>query len=213
VSQIASTRGKKVLIGLLVLAVIGVGAFAVTRITGDQAKPLATGADATTTSSAPATTEPTTAKPKTKTSGAKKCAGPNSKVNLAGTEQESLLPDCGAPVVNRQEQQKSGLGLGCGGSYPVILYKTTTSGAKTSICGKTSSGESFHFVTQPTGGAVIDVPGSYDPQRDAFVGRNDGTTYSVLAYDGTLVITKNGSSTKQKSNDDWISLDNESDYD
>jgi hypothetical protein len=212
VSQIASTRGKKVLIGLLALAVIGVGAFALTRINGDKDKPLAADT-ATTTSSAPTTTEPTTAKTTTKTKGAAKCAGPDSKVNLAGTEQASLLPDCGAPVVNRQEEQKSGLGLGCGGSYPVILYKTTTSGAKTSICGKTSSGESFHFVTQPTGGAVIDVPGSYDPQRDAFVGRHDGTTYSVLAYDGTLVITKNGSSTKQKSNDDWISLDNESDYD
>lgn len=210
-SQIASTRGKKVLIGLLALAVIGVGAFALSRINGDRAKPLATGTSTTTTSSAPTTTEPTTAK--TTTSGAAKCAGPDSKVNLAGTAQDSLLPDCGAPVVNRQEEQKSGLGLGCGGSYPVILYKTTTSGAKTSICGKTSSGESFHFVTQPNGGAIIDVPGSYDPQRDAFVGKHDGTTYSVLAYDGTLVITRNGSSTKQKSDDDWISLDNESDYD
>jgi hypothetical protein len=115
--------------------------------------------------------------------------------------------------VTRQQQQKTGLGLGCGGSYPVILYKTTTSGAKTSICGTNASGENFHFVTEPNGGQVIDVPGTYDPQRDAFVGRHDGTTYSVLAYDGTLVITKDGKSTKQKSDGDWISLDNESDYD
>jgi hypothetical protein len=95
----------------------------------------------------------------------------------------------------------------------VILYKTTTSGAKTSICGKTSSGESFHLVTQPNGGAVVDVPGSYDPQSDAFVARHDGVTYAVLAYDGTLVVTKDGKSTKQKSDGDWMSLDNESDYD
>lgn len=211
-SQFASARGKKVLIGLLALAVIGVGAFALTRINGDDGKPSATATDDTSTSSAtPSTTSPTTAKPSPK--GSPKCDRPNSKFNVSGTEKSSLLPDCGEPVVTHQQQQKSGLGLGCGGSYPVILYKTTTSGAKTSICGKTSSGESFHFVTQPSGGAVIDVPGSYDPQQDAFVGRHDGVTYRVLAYDGTLVVSKDGRSTKQKSDGDWISLDNESDFD
>ena len=209
-SRFASARGNKVMIGLLALAVVGVGAFALTRINDDPAKPSAVSTDATSTTSAiPSTTVPTTAKPSPKHS----CDGPDTKDNLSGSEQDSLLPDCGAPVVTHQQQQEHGLGLGCGGSYPVILYKTTTSGAKTSICGKTSSGESFHFVTQPNGGAVIDVPGSYDPQADAFVARHDGVTYAVLAYDGTLVVTKDGKSTKQKSDGDWISLDNESDYD
>ena len=211
-SQFVSTRGGKALIGLVGLAVIGVGVFALTRIHDDTAKPLATSTESTTTvSSAPTTTAPTTATPSP--TGSPTCEGPDTQFNVSGTEKDSLLPDCGAPVVTHQEEQKTGLGLGCGGSYPVILYKTTTSDAKTSICGTNSSGEDFHFVTQPKGGKVIDVPGSYDPQQDAFVGRHDGTTYVVLAVDGTLVVTKDGKSTKQKSNGDWISLDNESDYD
>ncbi|MCW2751942.1 MAG: hypothetical protein JWR83_3052 [Aeromicrobium sp.] len=214
-SQFATTRGGKALIGLLALAVIGVGVFALTRIHDDTAKPLAVSTDNTTTArSAPTTTpttQPTTATPSATASPT--CEGPNTKLNLSGSAQDSLLPDCGAPVVTHEQEQKTGLGLGCGGAYPVILYKTTTSAAKTSICGKNSSGESFHLVTEPKGGKVIDVPGTYDPQRDAFVGRSGGTTYSVLAYDGTLIITKDGTSKKQKSDGDWISLDNESDYD
>lgn len=214
VSETASTRGKKVLIAMLALAVVGVAGFALIRIDNNgKAQPLATGSDATSSpaSSGPTTTEPTTTKPSA--TGSPACEGPNTQFNVSGTEQQSLLPDCGAPVVSREQEQKTGLGLGCGGSFPVILYKTTTSGAKTSICGRNSSGESFHFVTQPEGGQVIDVPGSYDPQRDAFVGRYEGVTYAVLAYDGTLVVTKDGKSTTQASDGDWISLDNESDYD
>lgn len=203
------------LIALLALAVIGVGVFTLTRIGDGKADPLATGTDDTSTapaSSAPPTTEATTpTEPTAKTPLI--CEGPDSQFNVPGTDQKSLLPDCGAPVVNQEQQQNTGLGLGCGGSYPVILYKTTTSGAKTSICGKDASGESFHLVTEPKGGRVIDVPGSYDPQRDAFVGRHDGITYSVLAYNGTLVVTRDGTSTTQKSDGNWISLDNESDFD
>ena len=57
----------------------------------------------------------------------------------------------------------------------MILYKTTTTDAKTSICGKDASGESFRFVTKPSGGEVVDLPGSYEPQLDAFVAKKDGT--------------------------------------
>jgi hypothetical protein len=200
------------LVVLFALGVIAVVAFALWRLGGDDSvEPLATGTDSTT-STAP-TTAPTTetTKPKPKPTGS--CDGPTTQFNVEGTEQDSLLPDCGvAAPVTRQQQKKSGLGLACGGSYPVILYKTTTTDAKTSICGKNSSGESFRLVTKPSGGKVVDLPGSYDPQLDAFVASKNGTTYTVLGVDGTLEVRKNGSTTKQKSSE-WISLDNESDYD
>ena len=69
-----------------------------------------------------ATTAPTA-------TGSPTCEGPNTQFNVSGTDKSSLLPDCGAPVVSRVQQQQSGLRLGCGGSYPVLLYKTTTPGA------------------------------------------------------------------------------------
>jgi hypothetical protein len=140
------------------------------------------------------------------------CEGPKTQFNVEGMDQDTLLPDCGAPVVTRAEQKKSGLGLGCGGTYPVILYKTTTTDAKTSICGRDATGESFHFVTRAEGGEVLDMPGSYDPGTDSFVATKDGVRYAVHGYDGSLHITKDGSTTSQKSIE-WISLDNESDYD
>lgn len=140
------------------------------------------------------------------------CEGPKTQFNVEGVDQDSLLPDCGTQPVTRAEQKKSGLGLGCGGSYPVILYKTTTTDAKTSICGRDASGESFRFVTKADGGEVIDMKGSYEPGTDSFVARKDGVRYAVRAYDGTLLVTRDGSTTEQRSSD-WISLDNESDYD
>lgn len=206
-SDTATPRNRRALIALLAFGVTAVAVFALWRLTsGDDGKD-ATGPSTTSTSSAP-TEEPTetptpTEKPK--------CEGPNT--DLTDLPDDSLLPDCGAPVVTTEEQKKSGLGLGCGGTYPVILYKTTTSGSNTSICGTDASGEDFRVVTQAQGGPVLDMPGSYDPQRDAFVAKKDGTSYAVLAYDGTLIITKNGVSTTEDSNGDWISLDNEDDFD
>lgn len=210
-SQTASPRGKKVLLGLVILGVAAVVAFALVRFNGDDTtEPLATGttstAEATTT--AP-TTEPTTKKPKPTPKGG--CEGPDTLFNVEGEKKETLLPDCGTTPVTRQEQKKDGLSLACGGSYPVILYKTTTSDAKTSICGKDASGESFRLVTNASGD-LVDLRGTYEPQLDAFVAGKDGTKYTVIAYDGTLQIKKNGSTTSQPSSE-WISLDNESDYD
>lgn len=212
-SQTASQRPKRVFLIAFAIAVVAVIAFAGWRLMGDDdpVDPLATGKDSTTTPTAATSTPTTTATPKEPKSTAS-CEGPNTQFNVEGTEQDSLLPDCGTTPVTHQQEQKSGLGLACGGSYPVILYKTTTTSAKTSICGKDSSGESFRFVTKPTGGEVVDLPGSYEPQLDAFVAKKDGTRYAVQGYDGTLLITKNGSTTQQKSSD-WISLDNEPDYD
>jgi hypothetical protein len=212
VSKTASQRPKRVFVILFAIAVLAVVAFAGWRLMGDDdpTDPLATGADST--SETATTTAPTTEPTKTKPTPKASCDGPDTQFNVEGTEQESLLPDCGATPVTHTEQKKSGLGLACGGSYPVILYKTTTTDAKTSICGKDASGESFRFVTKPSGGEVVDLPGSYDPQRDAFVAKKDGTSYAVLGYNGTLIVKKDGSASEQKSRD-WISLDNESDYD
>jgi hypothetical protein len=212
VSQTASQRPKRVFVILFAVAVLAVVAFAGWRLMGDDdpVDPLSTGTDST--SSTGATSAPTTEPTKTKATPKASCDGPDTQFNVEGTEQDSLLPDCGTTPVTPQEQKKSGLGLACGGSYPVILYKTTTTDAKTSICGKDASGESFRLVTKPDGGEVIDLRGTYDPGRDAFVAKKDGTKYAVQGYDGMLLITKDGSTTRQKSSE-WISLDNESDYD
>lgn len=170
----------------------------------------------------PATSSPEpvlTPDPETTTEAAPKpvktdipCEGPTTQFNVEGIRQESLLPDCGTAPVTEAEQDESGLGLACGGSYPVILYKTTTSGAKTSICGKDASGMEFRFVTQPSGGKIVDLAGYYDPDFDTFVADEGDTNYAVQAYDGTLLITEGGTTKSQKASD-WISLDNESDYD
>ena len=212
-SQTASQRPKRVFLIVFAIAVVAVIAFAGWRLMGDDdpTEPLATGTDSTTTPTAATSTPTTTATPKKPKSTAS-CEGPDTQFNVEGIEQDSLLPDCGTAPVSHEQEQKSGLGLACGGSYPVILYKTTTTDAKTSICGKDASGESFRFVTKPTGGEVVDLPGSYEPQLDAFVAKKDGTSYAVQGYDGTLLVTKNGTTTRQKSSD-WISLDNEPDYD
>jgi hypothetical protein len=68
-------------------------------------------------------------------------------------------------------------------------------------------------VTQPKGGGpVVDLKGTYESQLDAFVAKDGSTTYSVQAYDGTLLVDQGGRTTKQKSSD-WVSLDNEPDSD
>jgi hypothetical protein len=218
VSQSAFPRNKYVAIVMTVLVVAGVIAVAVLRLDGDDAEPRAAATQST--STAPTTAEPTpeqttSSPPPTPTptpSSTASCDGPNTLYNEDGTEQESLLPDCGIAPVTEPQQQKSGLSLACGGSYPVILYKTTTSGAKTSICGRDSSGADFRLVTQPKGGEVVDLKGTYESQLDAFVAKDGSTTYSVQAYDGTLLIDQDGRKTTQKSSD-WVSLDNEPDSD
>ncbi|MET1038326.1 MAG: hypothetical protein ABW075_08635 [Aeromicrobium sp.] len=219
-SQSASPRKKFALIGLAVLVVAGVVAIGIWRLGGDDsAEPLAaaptqTTAPATTATPTPTPEEttPTPSPTPTPTSASPTCEGPDTVFNEEGVEKTTLLPDCGVAPVDVAEQQKTGLSLACGGSYPVILYKTTTSGAKVSICGRDSSGADFRFVTRPTGGDVVDLAGRYEPDLDAFVAKQDGTTYTVQAYDGTLLIDADGSRTTQKASD-WISLDNEADTD
>lgn len=215
VSQSASPRSKSVFIGVVVLIVIAVIAAVLWRTTGgdDEAEPLAAPTRQTTTP-APVETTPTpeATTPTPTPTASPECEGPDTVFNEEGEEKTTLLPDCGVAPVTEPEREKSGLSLACGGSYPVILYKTTTSGAKTSICGTDSSGADFRFVTQPTGGEVIDLKGRYEPDLDAFVASQDGTTYTVQAYDGTLLVTKDGKKTTQKASD-WISLDNEPDTD
>jgi hypothetical protein len=222
VSQSAPSRSRSVFIGVVVLVVVAVIAVALWRATGDddQAEPLtaetlATTTPPPTTTATPApevTTTPTPSPTPTPTSTSPTCEGPDTVFNEDGTEKDTLLPDCGVAPVDETEQKKTGLSLACGGSYPVILYKTTTTDAKTSICGRDSSGEDFRFVTKATGGDVVDLKGRYDPDLDAFVASDDDTSYAVQAYDGTLLVTKDGKKSKQTASD-WISLDNEADTD
>lgn len=214
-SQSAPSRKKPVLIVAAVLLVLGaIGGVAAWQLGGDnEAEPIATP------SSEATTPEPTTQTPSATPSTiptpvptvTASCEGPDTVFNEEGVEQDSLLPDCGvAKPVTVPEQKKSGLGLACGGDYPVILYKTTTTGAKTSICGVDSSGVDFRLVTKPRGGPVVDLKGRYEPSLDAFVADDRDTRYTVLAYDGTLQVTKDGQKSSQKASD-WISLDNEPD--
>jgi hypothetical protein len=156
--------------------------------------------------------EPEPSPTKTTASSQDACEGPDTQFNLEGERKDSLLPDCGTTPVNRAEQRESGLSLACGGSYPVILYKTTTTGAKTSICGKDASGVDFRFVTQVGDGPVLDLKGDYAWELDEFVATDGDTSYAVQAYDGTLRVAKGGKVSTQKSKE-WISLDNEPDYD
>ena len=219
-SQSAAPRSKRALVVVAALVVIGVIAVAVWRLGGDdEAKPLSTATEQRTTTATPPPTTPTpeettpTATPTpAATSSSPTCEGPDTVFNEEGVEKDSLLPDCGVAPVDTAEQEKTGLGLACGGSYPVILYKTTTTDAKTSICGRDSSGADFRFVTRPSGGDVVDLAGRYEPDLDAFVAKDGDTTYTVQAYDGTLLVTKDGKKSTQKASD-WISLDNEPDID
>lgn len=212
-SQTAAKRRTFAVAAVVVLAIAT--ALALWKMGQDdgEAKPLAARPSVT---SVPSTVPTPTASATTPTPTPDKtkgpCEGPTTQFNVEGVKQDSLLPDCGTAPVTQTEEKKSGLGLACGGSYPVILYKTTTTGAKTSICGRDASGVDFRFVTQASGGEPVDVKGEYDPSLDAFVAKNDGVSYAVQAYDGTLLVTKGGQTTKQRSSD-WISLDNESDYD
>lgn len=212
VSQSASPRSKSVFIGTAVLIVVAVVATLLWRMGGDdETEPVATPTRQTTTPSpTAATTTPTpeATTPSPTPSGTPSCEGPDTLFNEEGVEKTTLLPDCGVAPVSEPEREKSGLSLACGGDYPVILYKTTTTGAKTSICGRDSSGADFRLVTQPKGGEIVDLKGRYEPDLDAFVASSDGATYTVQAYDGTLLVTKDGKKTSQTSSD-WISLDNE----
>lgn len=202
-------RSRRGAVVLVVLLLLGSGAL-VWGLTGDdsasqtasnQADPSAPvdedDSDPTPTPS-PTPTDPPT------------CEGPNTRFNVEGVQQDSLLPDCGQAPVTDQEQKFSGLGLGCGGSYPVILYKTTTAQSKSSICGVDASGQKLRVVVAPNGGPTLDLAGSYEYQLDAFVAVDGDTRYIVQAYDGTIVAERNGRTSMQESVD-WISLDNESD--
>lgn len=214
-SQSASSRRGSLLLGVAVLLAVAVVVTAALWLKGGDEKVAAPTSGASsrgTSSTIEATDPPTTTEPTAAPSTTPTCEDADSQFNVEGTDQDSLLPDCGVAPVTKVEEKQSGLDLACGGTYPVILYKTTTSGAKTSVCGVDSSGVDFRIVTKPTGGDIVDIGGSYDPGLDAFVGTRDGTTYTVQAYDGALLVRRDGTTTTQKSSD-WISLDNESDGD
>lgn len=205
---------------LVVAIVVTLGAFGWSLVSGgsddDRATPEPSATpttaevltpDTQSTGPAPTTepsTEPTTEPPATD------CEDENTRFNADGTQGDSLLPDCGQTPVTKQEAQDDGLSLACGGDYPVILYKSTTSGAKTSICGRNAVGDRFRVVIKPDGGDTLDLDGSYDWRQDAYVAKHEGTRYELHAVDGSLHVTKDGD-TKVQDSRDWISLDNEID--
>ena len=202
------------LVALLALAVAAVCVFGLLRLNNGKAKAINTIGKSPT---AIATTQATTTSPtpsKTPTTPAAtasvRCAKPGDLFNVAGNDVDTLPPDCGAAVV--PAGGSAPLGLGCGGAYPTIMFKTTTAKSKTTICGKNSSGEDNYMVTQTHGGTAVDMKAEYDPVLDAFVARKNGTKYIVEAFNGSLTVKKSGSTDRQRSTD-WLSLDNESDYD
>ncbi|WP_313405331.1 hypothetical protein [Aeromicrobium sp.] len=150
------------------------------------------------------TTEPTTQPT------VKECEDEDTKFNADGTQGDSLLPDCGQTPVTKEQAKDDGLSLACGGDYPVILYKSTTADAKTSICGRDAVGDRFRVVVAPSGEGTLDLSGSYDWRRDVYVAKDGDTRYELHAVDGSLHVTRGGSTQVQESKD-WISLDNETD--
>lgn len=206
------------LIALVALVVVALCVFGLLRLNDDDSKAANTiEATPTATATPQSTTEATSASPtpsETPTTPAAappvKCAKPGDLFNVAGDDVDSLPPDCGARVV--PAGGSAPLGLGCGGAYPTIMFKTTTAKSKTTICGKNSSGEANYMVTRPNGGASVDMAADYDPGLDAFVAEKNGTTYIVEAYNGSLTIKTSGSTDRQVSYD-WLSLDNEPDGD
>lgn len=212
-SHFAVLRTRRGIAAIAIVVGVVVGALLI-AFTGDDDESAPTSAP-TRSSTTPTPVVPTpsaTATPSPTPAATARCEGPDTISNPDGVRQDSLLPDCGSAPVSAPEQEKKGLGLGCGGTYPVILYKTTTDSSKSSICGVNSSGEKLRVVVAPDGGAPKDLAGRYEYQLDAFVAKDGDTTYTIRAYDGTLLIKRDGSTTTQTSND-WISLDNESDYD
>lgn len=204
------------LVGLLAVAVAGVCIFGLLRLQARHDQPeTAAGSESTsqlsnsaTTSTTPSTTPSTTTAATQPAPKLPPCVGPSDLTNVKGVDQDSLPADCGnTPVTGNQP-----LGLACGGKFPVIMFKTTTAESKASICGQDTSGESNYMVVKPNGGAAIDMSAEYAPALDAFVGKKDGVKYIVEAYNGSLTIKQSGSSHREVSKD-WISLDNESDYD
>lgn len=215
----AGVASRSLLVGLVAVVVLGVCAFGLVRLKDRQVDAVntvdgqSTSTTATTSTSAtsdPSTTPSTTASISPAPIVRPKCVGPNDLTNVAGEELDTLPADCGSTPVPAASKQP--LGLACGGKYPVIMFKTTTTSAKTSICGVNSSGEFNYMVTKPNGGPTIDMKAEYNSGLDAFVAKRNGVTYIVEAYNGSLTVKKSGSSHREVSND-WISLDNESDYD
>lgn len=208
-------RSKGLLFALLILAVVGVVTVGLLTMSDDKPEAINTvdPSPSATPSTTPTTPSPTPTK-ETPTvevpDSTLKCIGPDELFNVEGADVDTLRPDCGDAVT--PIGQAAPLGLGCGGTYPTIMFKTSTETSKATVCGTNSSGEDLRMVTKVDNGPALDLKAEYEPGLDAFVARKDGTTYLIEAYNGSLTVKKAGAADRQESRD-WISLDNESDYD
>ena len=199
--QFVTVRSKRPwLIAAVVVLVLGGGFYAFAQVNDDKIEALNT---------VKPTVEPTVSAAAT---DATPSAEPTEEslddglFNVEGVEKSTLPADRGETSGNNGK-----LGLACGGTYPKILFKTVSKSAKTSLCGETTSGENLRMVTRQSE-TMYDMPAEYDYVADAFVAHDGATTYILEGYSGDLIIQVNGTS-KRQSSTDWISLDNESDYD
>lgn len=205
---------KSWLIALTAVTVLAICAFGFARLSDHHAKPANTVDGQSTSDGTPSANGPDDKSPSGSGSFVPivrpRCVGPGDLTNVAGRDQQTLPADCGNKPV--PQNSNKALGLACGGKYPVIMFKTTTKSSRTTICGVDSSGEVNYMVTKPNGGKAIGMSAEYAPGLNAFVAHKNKVTYIVEAYNGSLAIKKAGSTHREVSKN-WISLDNESDYD
>ncbi len=197
-----------IIVGAVVLLIVGASLYGLTRSTDDTAGDKQTAKSGTSDTATPESDAPSAkaAKPKPTATRTQQEALDGGLFNVEGTEKTTLPADKGETTIKGGK-----LGLACGGKYPTILFKTVSRSAKTSLCGDSPAGGDFRMVTRQDG-TVYDMAADYQFGTDTFVAKRNGVSYILEGYSGDLIVKKDGSSTRQTATD-WMSLDNEADYD
>lgn len=113
---------------------------------------------------------------------------------------ETSAPTTPTPTTPPTTAAPQPLPLSCGGAYPTLLFSTVTSASKVSVCGKDATGEEFRVVVQRDG-RTFDGAGNYVWQDDAFETSHEGTRYVASGVDGSVTVTRDGSSKREESRD------------